>query len=343
MFLKNMMYHLNVKTFNKIILLISLVSLVAFILSGCFSLLPQEDEMLPIPMPSYTVRDYRTIQAERKTLEKKFTSFGVVGFDYTNIEKQNFKVNGYIDEIFVEEGEIVEEGQLLATLKEPKNKNEVEYTYNETLNRFLDAQDRYLNQQATKYEFRYAEIQYEHAKEAYDLLDDYMKSLNLYASKSGYVINVLALKEDTPIGYTIDLCSIADDIDLKIEASLTTATLKLINLRSKVILIFDDTEYDGYVAKIEGTTLEIKSDQMPFLKTGDIVQLYIVLEKLVDVLVIPKNVVAMTSTDSGSVRILKDKVPVTLNLKFGLVTDTEIEVLPGQGIDEETLIIGGSY
>ena len=65
------------------------------------------------------------------------------------------------------------------------------------------------------------------------------------------------------------------------------------------------------------------------------------MEQLSDVLLIPKNVVAMIDDQSGNIRVLSDNTPMTVEVKLGLSSGSEIEVLPDQGIDEDTLIISG--
>lgn len=309
--------------------------------TGCMSLFPKEDEMLSFPVPSFASVEYKTVKPKKGDIVKSVNILGIITVDFEDATGQYFNVNGYIDEIYITNEQYVQKGDLIALLQEPENREQIERVYTDSLNAYVNIQNLYSKSQTSKYDLRLAEINLAHAKEKYDELIYYLNSVHLYASKSGYVTSLIEVGKDSPIGKTVQLCSIAQKIDKKVQASSTADNVTKMPKGKEVTLIYKDKEYAGYVASSSGNNVTFKSDDMSFMNIGQVVEAYLVLEQLSDVLLIPKNVVAMIDDQSGNIRVLSDNAPMTVEVKLGLSSGSEIEVLPDQGIDEDTLIISG--
>jgi hypothetical protein len=318
------------------------VFILLLLLTGCMSLFPQEDEMLSIPVPTFVQVEYRTIKPQRGDIIKRVNVLGTVVADYHESIDMKFNVDGYINEIFVENEQYVEEGQIIATLKEPDNKEKIEQEYTESLNSYLNIQENYSQNRATEYDLRKAEIAYEHAKEKYDELLYYLESLQLKALKSGYIVSLKEMQESDPIGKTLTVCAIAEKIDKMVQATTTTDNVSKLPTGTEVTLVIKDTEYKGYVSNSSGNTLRFKLfEDMTFMQNGDIIEVYLVLETAYDVLMVPSTVITFTEDNKGDIRVLSDGAPVTYSITFGLRSDTHVEIFPDQGITEDTLIITG--
>ncbi len=325
------------KVFLFVLLIILLISM-----TGCMSFFPKEDEMLILPLPSYTRVEYRTISPKKGDIINTVSILGIVVVDYINEKPQNFKANGYIDEIYVTNEQFVKEGELLAKLSEPEDREVIESNYTNSLNNYLNIQELYSDQKVSEYELRRSEINYTHAKEKYDELMDKMNSIELRASHSGQIVLMIDIKKGDPIGKTIQFCSIIEKQNKKITSTTSAANVAKLKVGNNVSLIFKDIQYQGFVIESAGTNVIFGSEEMNFANVGDVVQVIMILEESINVLKIPKNVVQMIDSNTGTIRVLKDNTPNVMTIKIGLSSATEYEVLPGQGIDENTKIITGT-
>ncbi len=324
------------KVFLFILLIILLISA-----TGCMSLFPAEDEMLVLPAPSYTTVEYKTIKPVKGDIINTISILCMVTAEFEKLTPQNFKVNGYIEEIYVTNDQYVEQGDLLATLSLPTDKEEIENNYANALNDYLNIQKLYTDRKASEYELRRAEINYTHAKEKYDELMIHMNSIELRASQSGYIVFLKDTKKSDPIGKSIALCSITKGQKKKITGSSSATNIAKMSVGEGVIIIFKDIQYQGYILESEGTSILIGSDDMSFISVGDVVQVRMIISEAHDVLKIPNSVITLIDEKTGTIRVLEDNVPTAMRINLGLSSGTEYEVLPGQGVDENTMIITG--
>ena len=319
-----------------------IVVILVLLLTGCMSFFPEEDEMLSIPVPTFVQTEYRTIKPHRGDIIKKVNVLGTVVADYHEIIDLKFNVNGYINEVYVENEQYVQKGDLIATLKEPEDRKKIETQYTEAVNTYLNIQENYSQNRATEYDLRKSEIAYTHAKEKYDELVYYLDSLELKAPQAGYIVSLMEMQESDPIGKTLTVCSIAEKIDKMVQATTTTDNVSKLPIGTEIIFLLEDIEYKGYVSDSIGNTLKFKMfEDMMFLQNGDIIEVYLVLETAYDVLMIPSTVITVTDDNKGDIRVLSDGAPVTYSISFGLKSDTHVEIFPDQGITEDTLIITG--
>jgi multidrug efflux pump subunit AcrA (membrane-fusion protein) len=82
-------------------------------------------------------------------------------------------------------------------------------------------------------------------------------------------------------------------------------------------------------------------DDMSGISVGNVVQVKMVIDEVYDVLKLPKTAVSITDEKTGTIRVLMDNAPTVMTIELGLSSGTEVEVLPGQGVDENTMVITG--
>ncbi len=329
------------KAYISILLIILLICL-----TGCMSIFPKEDEMLLLPVPSTAPVEYKTINPTKGDIVNSITILCNVANRYENLQDQFFSVDGYLEELFVENEQYVEKGQLIAVLSDREDREQVENTYLNALNEFIRVQDLYVKNAATEYQFRRAEIAYNHAKEKYDDLYTYMTNKELRASQSGFIVNIRSFTNDiakgTPIGKTIRFCSIATGQYKSISGTASAANASKLKPGASVIIVSKEIEYDGYVLTSEGTNLSFGLDDMDAVTAGEVVQIKVIIDEVYDVLKLPKYAVTIREQKTAAVRVLKDNTPTNMEINIGLASSSEVEILPGQGIDEDTMIITGT-
>lgn len=324
---------------------LSLLLIIIIFMTGCMSIFPDEDEIL-LPVPSTVTIEYKTINPTRGDIVNTISLFCNVNYVYENLEAQQFAVNGYIDEIFVEIDQHVEKGQLIATLLDPKDKQQVEDAYNKALNEFLKIHELYSKNSASEYQFRNAEINYNRAKEKYDDLVFFMNNKELRASQSGYIVDLYEFTGETvkgkPFGKTLTLCSIATGQNKKITGTTTAANVAEMQVGKSVTIVSKNVEYEGYVLQSEGSNLMFGLDDMSVVTAREVVQVQMKLEKVYDVIKLPKYAVSIVDAKTGTIRVLTDDIPTSVTVNIGLTSSSEVEILSGQGIDENTKIITGT-
>ncbi|HPB16609.1 MAG TPA: efflux RND transporter periplasmic adaptor subunit [Clostridia bacterium] len=324
------------KVFLFVLLIILLISV-----TGCMSFFPKEDEMLILPVPSYTAVEYKTINPTRGDIVNSISILSTVLAEFEKLTEQKFSVNGYIDEIYVVNDQYVEKGDLIATLTDPENKEQIEEEYTNALNEYINIQKLYSEKSASEYQFRKAEINYNHAKEKYDEIIMHMNSKELRASQSGYIVFLKDMKKSDPIGKSVQLCYITIGQKKMINGTTTAVNAAKMQAGKSVIITFNDIQYQGYVLKSEGTNVVIGMDDMSGISVGNVVQVKMVIDEVYDVLKLPKTAVSITDEKTGTIRVLMDNVPTVMTIELGLSSGTEVEVLPGQGVDENTKVITG--
>jgi multidrug efflux pump subunit AcrA (membrane-fusion protein) len=325
---------------------LSALLIIMIFMTGCMSIFPKKDEMLLLPVTSTVNIEYKIINPTRGDIVNTISLFGNVDYVYENLAAQQFAVNGYIDKIFVEIDQHVEEGQLIATLLDPEDKQQVEDTYNKALNEFLKIYELYSKNSASEYQFRNAEINYNHAKEKYDDLVFFMNNKELKASQSGYIVDLYEFTGETvegqPFGKTLTLCSIATGQNKSITGTATAANVAKMQVGNSVTIISKNVEYEGYVLQSEGSDLMFGLDDMSVVTAGEVVQVQMKLEEVYDVIKLPKYAVSIIDAETGTIRVLTDDIPTSVTVNIGLTSSSEVEILSGQGIDENTNIITGT-
>lgn len=324
---------------------LTILLIIMIFMTGCMSIFPNENEML-LPVSSTITIEYKTINPTRGDIVNTISLFCNVDYVYENLAAQQFAVNGYIDEIFIEIDQHIEKGQLIATLLDPEDKQQVQDAYNKALNEFLKIYELYSNNSASEYQFRNAEINYNHAKEKYDDLVFFLNNKELRASQSGYVVDLYEFTGETvkgqPFGKTMTLCSIATGQNKNITGTTTAANVAKVRVGNSVTIVSKNVEYEGYVLQSEGSNLMFGLDDMSVVTVLEVVQVQMKLEEVYDVIKLPKYAVSIVDAETGKIRVLTDDIPISVTVNIGLTSSSEVEILSGQGIDENTKIITGT-
>lgn len=125
---------MKMKKTNKIILLTGLMAFTLSTLTSCY-FYPQEEALLAPPLIEEEEYQYKTVKAERKTIENKVN---VVGYFVASKQHDlSFTTrSGYLEEISVMVGDTVSKGQVLALIDDDSLLNNIkkqEILYNNAL------------------------------------------------------------------------------------------------------------------------------------------------------------------------------------------------------------------
>jgi multidrug efflux system membrane fusion protein len=173
------------------------------------------------------VLDESAISVKLSAVEKKEVSLPVVssGLITTSTEaKLSFKIGGFVNRLFVKEGETVKKGQLMATLNMTEINAQVVQAKNgvEKSKRDFDRVQRlYRDSAATLEQVQNVQTAYEINQEAYNIASFNQQHASIYATASGKVIRKLVNEgEFINAGTTVYFINAANENNWIIRAGL---------------------------------------------------------------------------------------------------------------------------
>ena len=327
------------------ILTLAMTAAVCGAFTGC-ALFPEEEEVLAPPLKAPAAVTYTTTTAELGTIIDSVTTSGT--FISTSSYDLSFdKRSGYLSELNVKAGDMVEPGQLLAKLDTDDleldiRKQELAVERAQiALNAARNAEG------ATGNSIRLAEIDLELQQIQLDSLQTELAKQSIYAPDSG-VVSYLA---QTGVGQYVNarstLIRVADPRSLQVEC--TGGKVSDFRLDQEVVVEVDGEEYTGKVVMTSADAPSIAMEKgTPFVRIevqdlpegdflGKSASVELIREKKENVLVVPRNVVSMYSGESY-VLVLEDGVKKERTIETGIKTVTEIEVVSGLEAGEEIII-----
>jgi len=320
-----------------------------FILSGC-NLLPQEEELLPFDLLQPADVTFITMQPERGTIQNilrdQATAISAVQYNMTFENR-----SGYLAEINVTFGSIVEEGDVLARL--------------DTGNLELDIRRQEINIQkielsiaearrwgGQRYAIQQATLDLELANLTLEQLVNEYESASIIAPYAGEIVflgdvrigdfvsarrTVLILADPTQImfeysGQHARVLKYGMEADIDLDTGLTVPV--------KVSMTANEApveERDRYRDTIIFTPLD-QNDIPESVRLGRRFQFNIILEEKDDVIILPRHAVSLFM-NQYYVQILEDGMRMQRDLVVGIVTNQEVEVV--RGLTEDDIIITG--
>ena len=338
--------------FSKAISILISAAVLTVAFCGC-SLLPTEEDVIAPPLVEPEVVEYKTTQVERGDSTKYLNVSGnfvsTLQYDVAFEERA-----GYISEINVSNGSVVEEGQVIAQLDVDDLEQQIlmqKYTI-EKLQINLDAAiDGKLENQmsdAQKRQVRLAEIDLEIAQITLQRFYTELNKSTIYAPVSGQVVYTTDKKVGEYIGTKSTICRIADPTALYVRYE--GSDVNQFNLNADVEVTIQGTKYAGKVVVTPKTAPEEEASSRQYVlievldgvpedvEIGDLATLRLVLEQRTNVLLLSRSLIRSYGSGSYYVRVMTEDGTVQERpVELGLSTSTEAEIL--DGLEEGELVI----
>ena len=328
---------------NRILTMIAIISIMV-LTSGCY-FLPAEEKLLEPPVVNMENKEFAIYPVAKKDIVKqKIYSGNLVSASEENVFFKD--ASGAIKTIYVKPGEMVEKGQILASLETRELDYEIELQklYTKRAKVLYDGVKS--RKDAHKSEIESAKLEYEIEQTKLDNLTEQKAKSQLTAPVNGQVSFAERLRAGEWVDSYRTLVKIIDPnkILLKYESD----ALSQFELNMELDIRYDGEFYRGMVTKtpeqakenLEENTQYIEvsfiEDMPDYTSIGNIADIVIVQAERKDAVVIPKNMVK-TMEDRKYVFILEDGERVERDIKLGIDNATEVEIV--EGLDEGEQII----
>lgn len=320
---------------KKHLLKLTAVVTAALSLTGCY-FFPAEEELLDPPTVAVEDVAYSTYTAKTKTIENKIIASGFVT-SKSEYEASFPESGGTIKKIYVNAGQFVEEGELLAEL----DTGNLPYLY--------EQQKLIVEKAALTYNASgsaSSRLDYEMAQNTLEEYERQLQNSRLYAGMAGQVCFTERMNPGSSVTAYKTIVKIIDPENLFIKYNSTT--LKAFPLGGDVTITVEGEDFPGYVAKTPTEALEGLYDEYPhlaqdttsiycefndalpsFLTIGAIADITTVFEVHENAVVISKNLVK-TDGERTYVTILDENENKTeVDVEVGITNATEAEILSG--------------
>ena len=304
-----------------------LTGAVAISVSGCY-FFPDEEPLLEPPTLDVADVVYSTYTAARKDIVSQTINSGYI---VSNVEEECFftKYTGQLKNIYVNPGDFVEEGDLIAEM----NNGAIEFQLEIQRKRVELAQLNY-NTTGSAADRLQLEIE-QNTLAAYQ--DEYDGG-HVYAPMSGQVSYVKTLNPGDEVNPYDVIVRIVDPARLCV--SVTTTSITDYYVDDEVQVEVNGDYYDGVVVRtpreeiadgdevIDKVFVEFTGDAPGFGYLGAIGNVIKTIARSENAVVIPKYIVK-TDGDRKYVQILRDDAKVEVDIETGIETAVEIEILSG--------------
>ncbi|ADU28802.1 efflux RND transporter periplasmic adaptor subunit [Evansella cellulosilytica] len=339
------------KKLNNTRILLSCLIALPLLLSGC-SLLPQEEEMIAPPLVEPASVDYDLVEVQRGDITKKVTGTAY----FVPVHSKNLfyeQSGGRLQHVEVKEGDIVEEGQLLAEIDTGNLVHDIEQLEIE-----LAKADIRLKQVkgsgADSYSIELAELDKEGIELRLSQLRRQLATAQITSPIDGIITFVTAHKPGDYVDAYESIIQVADLSNLQLIYIASAANnISDVKVGMQVALQMNGEDMRGEVVQTPETVpedvLENNSTQysrsllIDFpdgapedVQVGDSVSIEIVTERKEDTLVIPTNALR-EGFGRTYVHVLVDNRRRELDVEIGIESSTEVEIL--QGIEEGDEVI----
>lgn len=319
------------------------IMLLVALLGGCF-LLPKEEEILAPPIMEPPEIEYKTIAVVRKDIEDAVRVTGY--FVYAEQESVQFQTaSGRLEEILVEYGEIVEEGQILARLVTENLELQIRQQQIRVRKLELNLERKKLTG-ADRFELEMANLDLELAQISLDQLVNRLETSLLRSPMDGEVVYITSANEGDYIDAYRTMFQIADRS--KFYLSYSGSNLSEFRLGMEVTVLYEEEQYVGEVvmtpAQFPYDAPDSQRRQILFdvrglpdtVTKGDTARVELILARSEDTLVIPRSQV-QRYMGRKYVYVLEDGVREERNIETGIENAIEVEVTAG--LEEGELIV----
>jgi membrane fusion protein (multidrug efflux system) len=301
----------------------------------------QEEVMVPVEIGLVTIGDIGSYFTGTATLEAE---------DETEVVA---KVGGVVKALFIEEGDYVTAGQVLAKLDDEKISVQMEQAtanLRKLENEFQRSQELYDENLISLQEFQRVKYEYEHQKATYDLARLDLEYTSIRAPISGVVAERLIkvgnmVLPNQAVFQVTDLDPLLAVLHVP---ERQIGKLRVGHVAALKVDALDNAEFSGRVERISpvvdpgtGTvkvTIEAR-DEMRRLKPGMFARVHIVHDVHENAVLVPRDAVIEEDNES-SVFVVRDSIAVRQIVETGFVNSVHIEVTSGLG-DGDTVVTTG--
>ena len=328
----------------KQLLGISLVVALIPLLAGCY-LFPEEEPLLAPPLMKPVEVSYNVVSARRGDIVKRVTGMGT----FVSVEQQYmfFKNRGgRLKDVYVNLGDTVEKGDLLAELYTDNLESQIEQQ-KLALRKAQLYYQQVKDAGGTETQLELASIDVQLAQLWLDALDKELEQSRLYAEISGKVVYVdNRLGPGEPVGTYQYVCRIADPTRLQLQYS--GINVSSFSVGNVVDVKIKNVTYVGTVVLTPATVppdadnslrnvVRIEVENLPEdVELGDTADITLVTERSEDTIIIPKQAVR-NYMGRKYVNVLEDGLNNERDVEIGIETATEVEIV--KGIEEGEQII----
>lgn len=315
--------------------------------AGC-NFLPEEEGQLPPPLIVPAEIKYNTIAVEKGSIVNSFRDGGrIVSAREETV--QFTAVSGRLESIEISVGDIVEEGQLIASLiigdiEDSIQTGELEYRKVEI--NHLQAQDRYNNGQITALDLEKSSIDLELARIRLDRLKAQLEQSRIYAPFSGRVVYTADLAYNDRVEMYQPIAKVADMSDLLIRYTgenyqqLVPGTELLVLVAREIYtatVIATGTDAPDTAQDMKNAVLIRTNEPLPDSTIlGSTVYFEYELERSDDTIVIPRRLLNSVG-GRKYVNVLVEGLRVERDVVTGIESNTEIEILSGLEVGDQLI------
>ena len=313
-----------------------LAGTISALASGCY-FFPDEEPLLNPPTLDVADVVYYTYTVARKDIVSQTIQSGYL---VSGVQAECFfsKYTGQIKNIYVNPGDFVEEGQLIAEM----NNGAIEHLLRTQQLRVELAQLNYNNTGSAA-----DKLQLEIEQSTLEQYQDEYEGGHVYAAMSGQVSFVKTLNPgDTVDPYDV-IVTIVDPEKLCVRATVENQTDFLID--DVVQVEVNGDYYDGIVVRTpreeieEGDSegdkvyVEFTGEKPGFGYLGTIANVYKTKAKSENTLVIPKHIIK-TDGDRTYVQVVRNDEKIEVDVVTGISNSVETEILSGLSEGEEVIV-----
>ena len=313
-----------------------LTGAVVITVSGCY-FFPDEEPMLEPPTLDVSEVVYSTYTAVRKDIVSQTIQSGYI---VSNVEEECFftKYTGQLKNIYVNPGDFVQEGDLIAEM----NNGAIEHQLEIQRLRVELARLNYNNSGSAA-----DRLQLEIEQNTLAAYQDEYDGGHVYAPISGQVSYVKTLNPGDEVNPYDVIVRIVDPEQLCISATTTSITDYYVG--DEVEVEINGDYYHGVVVRtpreeiedgdevVDKVFVEFTDDAPGFGYLGAIGNIIKTAAESPNAIVIPKHIVK-TDGDRTYVQVLRDDVKVEVDIETGIETAVEIEVLSGLSEGDKVIV-----
>ncbi|MBR1662786.1 MAG: efflux RND transporter periplasmic adaptor subunit [Ruminococcus sp.] len=328
--------------------------------SGCV-FLPDEEEVLSAPSVKTSDVKYTTVTAEKKTLEKKIVSSGVVTSE--NQYVQSYADNsGVIKKFYVNTGDVVKKGDKICSL----DTTEIDYQIAEQELYLKKAQlDTQVikNNKGSQAEIDRAGVEEELIEKKLDKLYDLKDGATLRAEADGTITYLTSKRAGDSAQPGETIVTILDTDALYIEIKPKNNDAKEYKMDQKVTIRVGDEQYKGTVFMTPKALTKYREEQKkskeeitdkidyqadavyvrfsgkksPASAVGQLGDVTLLLDKVEDAIIISNNLIK-TVDGEQVVYVLKNGEKTAVAVEVGLQTGSQAEIKSGLSEGDELII-----
>ncbi|MFW5981375.1 MAG: efflux RND transporter periplasmic adaptor subunit [bacterium] len=336
---------------NTKLFTLSLIFLGFFVFTACSSLFPEEnvDSTPVLREPPQPKLSFETV--EKGTIRQEVSGLSRVAS--AQEQALYFRKNGRVNEIFVSQGEDVDQGQALARLEI----GDLEYEYNQAqldldkLEMEKQRMEFLLGGSVSEYDLSLKEIDYQKLKLRVDRLKEELESSTIYAPFSGRITS-LSMREADMIEGFARVMTIADINELELQMNVQSRDLsKIVPGQKARISLGNGISADAEVKHVPSTLSETSPGEqdlrvrLDFINLDNILEendisieeVYrfnnllstsIIIKEIEDALILPPAAIR-EYTNRRFVLVQDGDFRKEIDIETGLETSTKVEILDG--------------